>query len=65
MGPEAHSNATAAMTKELIVMVAFEFIVSISVSSGLLMQCHTFDECTTNLSNEEVFFQISEVFGQT
>jgi hypothetical protein len=32
MGPEANSNATAAMAKELIVMVAFEFIVSIPVS---------------------------------
>ena len=32
MRPEANSNATAAMAKELIVMVAFEFIVSIPVS---------------------------------
>jgi hypothetical protein len=30
MGPEANSNATAAMAKVLNVMVAFEFIVSIS-----------------------------------
>jgi hypothetical protein len=30
MGPEANSNATAVMAKVLNVMVAFEFIVSIS-----------------------------------
>jgi len=32
MGPEANSNAAAAMVKVLIVIVAFEFIVSIPVS---------------------------------